>query len=137
MRIPRVQLRVLIIAAIVVACGLFMACGGSTKLDESLTSLKVGDCIGPGGEGNVSGIQTVDCGTDGALVVLKLFDMPDAGAFPGDDAVGAAASGDNGCPNTTVQYLGPTKASWEKAGDRQVICLATVDVVGSPAPSAS
>jgi len=127
-------MRALILLSAVLSCALFVACGGGSKLDESLTSLKVGDCVGAGGEGNVTGIETVDCGTEGSLIVIKVFDMPDAAAFPGDSAVSSAASASGGCPPTTVQYLGPTQDSWDKAHDRQVICFATFDLVGTPTP---
>lgn len=123
-------MRALILFSALLICALFVACGGGdTKLDESLTTLKVGDCVDSADTGNVTGITTVDCGKEGALVVIKLFDMPEATAFPGSDAVGAAASAAGGCPQTTVQYLGPTKDSWEQVNDRQVICFAKFDLV--------
>ena len=128
----------LILALTLLAVSLVVACGGGSdaKLDQSLTSLKVGDCVDGGDEGNVTGITTVDCSKQGALAVIKIFDMSDAATFPGSDAVSAAASASDGCPQTTVQDIGPTKDSWEKAHDRQVICLATITSIDvSPSPT--
>jgi hypothetical protein len=122
--------RALILASLLLA-GLLAGCGGDDKLDASLTSLKVGDCVDAGAVGNVTQIETVDCSGQGVMKVVKLFEMPEATAFPGVEAVTGAASASDGCPATSTQYLGPTKDSWEKGNDRQIICFAAVDALPS------
>ncbi len=94
---------------------------GSGELDESLTSLKPGDCVEePGSWEQVKKLQQVSCGAANAWEVTDTFQVPDRAEFPGMSALEEIAA--SRCPASTEGYLGPTEESW-KAGDRDIVCL--------------
>lgn len=101
-----------------------MAC--EDKLDESLTGFSVGECI-QGSADSLDGVEIesaehISCDTPGALRVAAVFDVPGGDDWPGADAMDQAAL--EGCPGDSVTYLAPTEESWEKAEDREIVCLA-------------
>ena len=105
---------------VAVSASLSFACGGD-DLDESLTSLEVGDCVSEDGvEGLVDDIDETSCDEEGALEVTKVFNMDD-GDYPGQDAVDEAALDE--CPSDVVTYLYPTEESWNGADDREIVCF--------------
>ncbi|MEA2621297.1 MAG: hypothetical protein QOH61_207 [Chloroflexota bacterium] len=128
MTAPR-GLTALLLAAAVALGGL--ACQGN------VFSLKVGDCFNGGGASEVSDVTTVDCASPHDAEVYSVFDYPNApSAYPGDDAIGAAA--DTRCRQDFAIFVGlsydesiynsnklrPTSKSWE-SGDRTIDCLIT------------
>jgi hypothetical protein len=96
------------------------ACQG--QLDESLTDLQVGDCIKDPGVGVYESLEKTDCSEPNTLLVVGRYTVSGYGdIFPGAGTMEAEAG--NGCPTIMKTYLGPTKDSWEKAGDRLIICF--------------
>src|SRR3990172_8938257 len=93
-----------------------LSIGCEAKLDESLTTLSVGDCIGDSAEEfedvEVETADHISCDTPGALRVTAVFDMSGGGDWPGLDAIDEAAL--EGCPGDTLTFMFPTKESWEE-----------------------
>jgi hypothetical protein len=104
---------ILLLVAVLAACG--------AELDESLTSLKVGDCVDSGALGEITEIETVDCGAGTLKVIGKIQITGYGDDFPGEAVVETAANEE--CPPIMTQYLVPTKDSWEKGDDREIICF--------------
>lgn len=109
---------------VVVAVGIAaLAC--EAELHPSLTHLEVGDCVEwLGGSAEVEKLEHVDCSYPAAIRVVALFHVTDSGAWPGQTAIDAQA--DLRCPWETSYVLGPSKDSWEKAGNRRVACFERV-----------
>ncbi len=100
-----------------------LAC--EAELHPSLTELEVGDCVEwPGGSAEVEKLEHVDCSEPDAIRVVAVFEVADSGAWPGKTAIDAEA--DLQCPWETSYVLGPSKDSWEKAGNRRVACFERV-----------
>jgi hypothetical protein len=109
---------------VVVAVGIAaLAC--EAELHPSLTHLEVGDCVEwLGGSAEVEKLEHVDCSYPAAIRVVALFHVTGSGAWPGKTAIDAQA--DLRCPWETSYVLGPSKDSWEKAGNRRVACFERV-----------
>jgi len=109
---------------VVVAVGIAaLAC--EAELHPSLTHLEVGDCVEwLGGSAEVEELEHVDCSYPAAIRVVALFHVTGSGAWPGKTAIDAQA--DLRCPWETSYVLGPSKDSWEKAGNRRVACFERV-----------
>ncbi|WP_166785652.1 MULTISPECIES: septum formation family protein [Cryobacterium] len=103
-----------------------------------VTSLRVGDCLREAWEGldvTASSVPVVACADSHDFEVFGRFSVP-GDAFPGDDAVTAAA--ESGCESRFAEfvlvdyrlssldfaYLTPTEQSWGGAGP-DVSCLIT------------
>lgn len=112
------------IVLVVVAVGIVaLAC--EAELHSSLTDLEVGDCVEwPSGTGEVEELEHVNCSHADAIRVVAVFDVTGHSGWPGQAAIQAQA--DLRCPWEASYVLGPTKDSWEKAGDRRVVCFEEV-----------
>jgi len=118
-RAPRTMLAIL---AALAALLLLAACGGD-EIDESLTSLKAGDCIAESNLGAIETVDTIDCTESGAVEVVAVFEITGFDdEYPGDDVVATEAA--DGCPSSTTLNLVPTEDSWTRGDDRQVVCFA-------------
>jgi len=129
----------------------------SRVLIEDLTA---GDCLDVGDPHDSDAVQAVECGDDHEAEVVEVVTLPDPGAYPGDDAVAAAADARcsgvvaaaldaAGVDGTTLDYdyFTPLQAGWDD-GNHDVQCLVTgldADLTGSlaagtldvpPAPTA-
>ena len=91
-------------------------------LDESLTDLEAGDCVGGVGLGDVAELDTVDCSEPGAFRVTNTFAITDFDSFPGFNAIDQIA--DSRCALDASLWLVPTEESWNEADDRLVVCFA-------------
>ncbi len=109
---------------VVVAVGIAaLAC--EAELHPGLTHLEVGDCVEwAGGSAEVEKLEHVDCSEPDAIRVVAVFEVAGSGAWPGKTAIDAEA--DLQCPWETSYVLGPSKDSWEKAGNRRVACFERV-----------
>lgn len=101
-----------------------------------VASLEVGDCVNGIEEGDVLTVPAVPCAEPHEGEVFAVFDVSLTGQWPGDDAV--AGEAEDGCvdrfesyapgaedaASLDLFYLHPTSGSW-RAGDREVICIAT------------
>jgi hypothetical protein len=113
---------IILLVAVVVG---IMALACEYELDPSLTELEVGDCVAwPSAIGEVEKLEHVDCSEPGALRVTRKFNVSGYDSWPGYSALEATAT--QQCPGIFPQYLGPSKETWEKAGDREVICFELV-----------
>jgi hypothetical protein len=123
--------RVTALLAAIALAATAVACQGN------VFQLKLGDCFVGGNDANVSNVDVVACTQAHDAEVYYIFDYPDApSAFPGDDAVQAAAG--NGCKPAfgdfvgldfdsstyAIKFLRPTSDSWGQ-GDRTIDCLIT------------
>lgn len=96
--------------------------------------LSVGACLDSLPGGVIAAGNLVDCAAPHAFEIFAGFELPDAGAFPGDEAIQEAAFA--GCEaaypayvgasynDSTLNYyfVGPTEQTWA-SGDREVSCL--------------
>lgn len=120
--------------AAVIALAL-VACSGS-----EVFALEVGQCFqDPGGDAEVvTDIEVVGCEEPHDNEVFHVFEL-EGDDFPGQDA--AAAAAEDACYGATFEdYVGqpfatsevevfaitPTRESWEKADDREVVCVLKV-----------
>jgi hypothetical protein len=88
---------------------------------ESIYDLHVGDCFNyREREGIIESVQRVSCSKQHSGEVIDVLTMPGT-AYPGDDAVDEYAW--LNCPEDYDWYLGPTRDSWESAGDRDIQCI--------------
>jgi len=126
-----------------------------------IEDLAAGDCLDYGDPHDSDAVQAVDCGDEHEAEVVDVVALPDPGAYPGDDAVDAAA--DTRCSGVVAAaldaagvdgtaldytYFTPLQAGWDD-GARDVQCLVTgldADLTGSladgtldvpPAPTAT
>lgn len=99
--------------------------------------IRLGDCLLAAPDGDFESIEAVPCEQSHQNEVYAAFNLPfpDSAAFPGRDAVGAAA--DEGClerfePFVGVEYqvsefgissITPSEGSWTEVDDREVLCL--------------
>lgn len=100
-------------------------------------SMQVGDCFDDSffGSDEISEVAGVRCADEHDNEVYALFDIP-GDTWPGDDAVETAA--DEGCYERFESAIGksyeesilmyttlyPSKDSWARVDDREVICVA-------------
>lgn len=112
--------------------------GGGTSID--VFDLEVGDCFDVPSDGNISDVEGIDCDEPHDNEVFALFDIaggPDA-PFPGAEAISRQAQAE--CTGTLFSdYVGvpfqqssfsatsinPTRETWERLDDREVICVIT------------
>ena len=100
---------------------LLVACS-ETTLDESLTTLKIGDCITNPGQGGVESVDVVDCDEPDTLQVVSKFNVIGYGdEFPGTGTMRNEAL--ETCPDRTITFLAPDKETWEETGDREIVCF--------------
>jgi hypothetical protein len=106
-------------AALLVAAA---ACAG--ELDESLTSLKRGDCVRAPDQASadeeVSEVDQVSCSESGVLRVASIVEVTGYAEYPGVEQIEGLAA--DRCSASTVFTLYPTGESW-KAGDREIVCF--------------
>ena len=108
--------------------------GGSRVLIDDLT---VGDCLDFGDPDDLLAVEGVDCGDDHEAEVVEVVPLAGGTAYPGDDAVEAAA--DARCSDVVLGHLDaagldssvlgydyflPARAGWE-AGEHTATCLVT------------
>lgn len=135
------------------ALGLMMAGAGCSFLEEDQTTrdedgsiveggelgaftIQLGDCIGGELAEEVGSVDGVPCDEPHQFEVYHLFDLPEGdGNFPGDLRVGELA--DEGCLAAFEPFVGqaigasvydffrltPTQETWERIGDREVVCM--------------
>lgn len=122
------------------------ACGGGDDADRddsgqvtgseeiAVEALRVGDCLQTPDEGVVTELTAIPCDQPHDGEVYSSFDLEQADAYPGDDAVDAAV--DAQCLPAFAEFVGlpydeselelspltPTEEGFE-AGDREVLCL--------------
>lgn len=97
-------------------------------------TVEVGDCIGSFEDGEqVSELPVVPCEDAHDQEVFAASTVPDADAYPGDDAVQTQAEADCSAEFETftgvayeeselyVNFLTPTEDSWAQ-GDREILC---------------
>ena len=90
--------------------------------DIHVTELKDGDCVNstlPEGI-SIDTVVIVPCSGDWQYRVLKLFQVADAEAYPGESFFDSQAS--ENCDRQTSFLLLPSAQSWEQ-GDRTITCL--------------
>jgi hypothetical protein len=98
-------------------------------------TLAVGDCFNDQEAEEVDSVEAIPCGDPHDYEAYFAFDLPDADAFPGADAVNQAA--EDGCiaefgtfvgaayedaAPLDFNYLSPTEGSWDE-GDREILCI--------------
>ena len=87
----------------------------------SLFDLEVGDCLDyPAEAATVGQVERVDCSEPHDAKVTGAVELPE-GDFPGENAISDQAS--LYCPEGANNYLGPTRESWERLDDREILCL--------------
>lgn len=112
--------------------------GGGTSID--VFDLEVGDCFDVPSTGNISDVEGLDCDEPHDNEVFAIFEIaggPNA-PFPGSEAVSREAQAE--CTGTLFSdYVGvpfqqssfsatsinPTRETWERLDDREVICVIT------------
>lgn len=125
---------------------LVVACGGADRGESgeiveagslSVFSFHVGDCWNGFEVGELESVDAVPCDQPHQAEVFGLVDSP-GGAdepFPGEEAIARFA--EDRCLEAFEPYVGlsyelseiyfssldPTKDSWERQGDREVICF--------------
>lgn len=102
--------------------------------DADVFSIRVGDCLNDAGtSGTVTTAPIVPCDEPHDSEAYASFQLQD-GAYPGDDAISAAA--DELCYGAFETFAGiawedsvydysyylPTQDSWNNRGDREVLC---------------
>lgn len=102
------QIRVIIVAVIVIAAGVGWLL---TRDEKSLAELKVGNCINIPDGGTFANVKAVSCSEDhDAEVVAKLSDVSTL-AIPnlGDDGSlsGSESEADRACGAAALEYVGP------------------------------
>ncbi len=105
----------------------------------SSADLKVGDCFNYANTTDANGDPVnlpspTDCAKPHSDEVFSVFDYPNAGAFPGYEAIGALRQThcqadfkafvgvDWGSSTYTIAYISPEEASWA-SGDHTIRCL--------------
>jgi hypothetical protein len=97
------------------------------ELDESLTDLKVKDCIeDPGEDEEIASVHEVDCQrAEAAFRVTRVLVASGDSDYPGESALSDEAA--RRCPGDTAFTLYPTSRSWESADDRTIVCFSEND----------
>lgn len=94
-----------------------------SQLDASLTDLEPGDCVAdPGTRFQIESLDHVDCGDeDAVLQVSRVFTISGYDEYPGFEVIDRLV--DRDCTTDTTAVMHPTQESWERAGDREVVCF--------------
>jgi hypothetical protein len=103
--------------------------------ETDVFSLAVGDCFNDQDAEEVQSVEAIPCGDPHDYEAYFAFDLPDAEAYPGADAVSQAAQ--DGCVAEFATFVGapyedaapldfnflsPTEGSWDE-GDREILCI--------------